>query len=1406
VFAVLIFVFSVVNVDWTHTRPALGLLIAAIQGLLHWSVLEFPIQTIATLMTPTRQLGKADSGNLTVALNYNLLATSQADVDECMHNMLEAYMNNFNENVSAVLVSATNDPNLQQYELQVRNDHRARIYKELFRSGLTWAGFVEGGEVKPEWREKVWAKYESIDKNEFVQQHLNKICERYAREYMVLHRHSRVLRKCGQYQDLILLSSGEDKAFTYCDAELYGRAARKIGEPLFHASEDTKNVNGRHFDYTLVLDSDTRVEAGSVFTILEVAAAYPDKAIVQPAIKMDCGPEDSIFMHLEAMRQRVYEPMNNTMTTLLGKSSFFGKGLIKNSAYAKYCLGTRENLIESVPIDVLSHDTFEAAVTNPLYLPSVYLLEAPCHNYITWDIRERRWNLGELLLAGYFWPNGVGKPVQWMQSLFQGQRFNHIEVRTKTKLDRVSSYFAHSALRQMVLKPMLLAYIVVMHFVTLRYRWEPFIVVMFSIIVFPKLATCTRHNYKDVLLETGASILQFTPEAIVGTIRVLSAVKAHLAGAATWVPQRSVEEESKVSNPFLFSLRYLWYYSAFALVWGLRVGVWANTVGPEAMFIVSVLGTLFMLPLYVGFTSLPANSLKQLTNGKFKEPEAKEIQEGQIADTRDAALQALRVRLPKMRLVQLQEKRGNLMGNLMRRHDASANVAYAANMLVGSRGARLSNGEKTCLALARAAYSKRSNLVLMDDPFAMVDVQTGMHILQKLIKGPMMQGRTRIVAMQPYVDYLQHFHRIVLLHEGRVVVQGLAPDVMGTHEFRDLMAKMAQDTSLEALQVSKPFATSSFGESPIKISERGSERPSVPEVQSSPQWAHIRSILTSGSSSRLMLAVLSVICLRVVAQGQIILLGRWADQAMELEEVGGTYYLLMTLVVVMISALQVLQGYSILAFSNDASKSIFRNAFSKLLKAPTSFWESQPVGRLLGRLSTDMNTVDMTLSHGCIGLASVVVDLVVQQAFCFIVMPIWFMLPTYVIMFAFSRLFCNTSIHLQVLSALALSRCQEEHTQDSGSRLSIHAFQYEKKLVSQYCARAGLVVNPDSLTSHAKIWVTSRISFCLCFQSTACVLAGIMQPDVIGVGSLAVLMVATFHIVQQLGNAVECTVSMVSLAVSLQRLSDLNDVPQDPPDQLNGDEQKRQRLVADGIGVRIEGLRAGIDAAGTDILTSINIDIQAKTKAVIVGSQGCGKTTLLNCIVRLLEPRAGRVLFNGTDTQNLGLLTLRSMIGLVPQEPAVFNGTIRFNIDPFGQYPDERIWAAIQCAQLLPTVRRLHKGLDHVITDEGTNFSFGQRQLLSLARAVCQQPPLLLLDECCSALDPRTQEAVQDTIMLNFPNSTIISTTRRMDEISNFNTVFVIEKGTIVRHGPVSRLMESLAANRAAEAAKQLTP
>ena len=338
----------------------------------------------------------------------------------------------------------------------------------------------------------------------------------------------------------------------------------------------------------------------SLFCQTQVAAAHPDRGIVQPAIKLHCTDTDTMFMQLESMRQTIYEPMTNAMTAMMGQSSYFGKALIKNKVYIDTVIGSRDNLIERVPVDVLSHDTFEAALLRPLYCGSVFLLEAPSYNYVTWNIRERRWNRGEVLLSMYFWKNALGVPMRWIQSKLQGDKFNRTKLRTESKLDFVTSYVAHSALRQMMMKPLLLFYIIIHYNTFLLYRSASIIIVMFLVLVFPKFATCNRHNYKYVLLETLASFLQFTPEALVGCVRIVRAVQANLVVNAKWVPQRAVEEQFKQSNPFVSSLQHLWGYSAFALVVSVLVMLFAR----EAFLILVMLGTLFLLPFYTGFTSL----------------------------------------------------------------------------------------------------------------------------------------------------------------------------------------------------------------------------------------------------------------------------------------------------------------------------------------------------------------------------------------------------------------------------------------------------------------------------------------------------------------------------------------------------------------------------------------------------------------------------------------------------------------------------------------------------------------------------------------------------------------------------------------------------------------------------------
>jgi len=228
---------------------------------------------------------------------------------------------------------------------------------------------------------------------------------------------------------------------------------------------------------------------------------------------------------------------------------------------------------------------------------------------------------------------------------------------------------------------------------------------------------------------------------------------------------------------------------------------------------------------------------------------------------------------------------------------------------------------------------------------------------------------------------------------------------------------------------------------------------------------------------------------------------------------------------------------------------------------------------------------------------------------------------------------------------------------------------------------------------------------------------------------------------------------------------------------------------AEGMRVKIEDLTAGY-ASEKNVLHGINVDILPRMKMALVGRTGCGKSTTMLCLLRLLEPRNGRVLFGGTDSQTIGLHTLRNIVGLVPQDPTIFEGTLRANIDPFNEFPDARIWEALRSMQLLPYVRSQPGGINSQVSKEGGNMSFGQRQLLSMTRMHIRQPPVLLLDECTSALDPNTQEIVQETILHEFPRTTTIAIAHRVETILDFDRVTVFEKGKVVEQGPINEVLQ----------------
>eukprot|EP00878_Enallax_costatus_P033713 GHUV01037265.1.p1 GENE.GHUV01037265.1~~GHUV01037265.1.p1 ORF type:complete len:383 (+),score=36.29 GHUV01037265.1:122-1270(+) len=208
------------------------------------------------------------------------------------------------------------------------------------------------------------------------------------------------------------------------------------------------------------------------------------------------------------------------------------------------------------------------------------------------------------------------------------------------------------------------------------------------------------------------------------------------------------------------------------------------------------------------------------------------------------------------------------------------------------------------------------------------------------------------------------------------------------------------------------------------------------------------------------------------------------------------------------------------------------------------------------------------------------------------------------------------------------------------------------------------------------------------------------------------------------------------------------------------------------------------------VLKGISFSVNSGEKVGICGRTGCGKSTLMMVLFRMVEPSGGAILIDGLETSKIGLTDLRSRLSLVPQDPVIFSGTVRSNLDPFGQAgSDAAIWEALRQAGIHDLVKSLGAGLDSSVQEGGNNLSSGQRQLLCMARALLRSSRILVLDEATSNVDQASDKLIQKTIRSAFAHCTVLTIAHRLHTIADADRVMVLDQGILREFDPPAELV-----------------
>uniref|UniRef100_A0A8C2GV36 ATP-binding cassette, sub-family C (CFTR/MRP), member 3 n=1 Tax=Cyprinus carpio TaxID=7962 RepID=A0A8C2GV36_CYPCA len=740
---------------------------------------------------------------------------------------------------------------------------------------------------------------------------------------------------------------------------------------------------------------------------------------------------------------------------------------------------------------------------------------------------------------------------------------------------------------------------------------------------------------------------------------------------------------------------------------------------------------------------------------------------------------------------------------------------------IGEKGINLSGGQRQRVSLARALYSE-ADVYLLDDPLSAVDAHVAKHIFDNVI-GPegALKGKTKILVTHG-ISFLPQVDNILVMVDGRVSEMGSYQDLLKQNgAFAEFLRNYSlediiEDDEIIAVRLSSVSCRqmsimSNDPENPKKMSRRRrcSER-KHPESPTEKKELKVEKLIQAETTEtgRVKLKVyweyakavgplLSLFicflygCQSATSIGANFWLSEWTNDALQ----NGTQHRASTRVGVY-AALGLSQGVLVM-FSSftlalgkiQAARKLHQTLLDNKFHTPQSFFDTTPIGRIINRFSKDIYVIDEVLPSTVLMFLGTFFASVSTMIVIIFSTPIFALVigPLALIYFFVQRFYVATSRQLKRLESVSRSPIYSHFSETITGTSVIRAYGRNAAFV----LLSDMKVDENQKSYYPGIvsnrWLGVRIEFIgNCIVLFAALFA-VIGKEKLSPGLVGLSVSYALQVTMSLNWMVRMTSDLESNIVAVERVKEYSETTTEAPwivkdKQPPPDWPPKGNVEFIDYSVRY---REGLDL----VLRNISLEVKGGEKIGIVGRTGAGKSSMTLCLFRLLEAADGEIVIDEVKISEIGLHDLRSKLTIIPQEPVLFSGTLRMNLDPFEKYSDEEVWKVLELSHLKKFVSNQASKLELECSEGGENLSVGQRQLVCLARALLRKTRILVLDEATAAVDLETDNLIQSTIRTQFEDCTVFTIAHRLNTIMDYTRVLVLDKGKIAEFDTPANLL-----------------